>query len=217
MRTDMMLGLRLVLGNSRLRLIVMCTGLQNLGFGGMIIALLLLFGVRTLHLSPVVLGLVIAAGSVGALTAAAAARRIIERFGLGRSLAAAVAGASLVTLLIPLATPADAAPLLVIALAGASFGGVLYNVGQVTLRQAITPPHQLGRMNATIRFLVWGMIPIGAALAGVLGATIGLRPTIWAGAVIALTAVIPVLRRPLLSLTGIPEPAAQAVTRPGDT
>ncbi len=46
---------------------------------------------------------------------------------------------------------------------------VIYNVNQVSLRQAITPDRMLGRMNATMRFIVWGTIPIGALVGGVLG------------------------------------------------
>jgi hypothetical protein len=65
----------------------------------------------------------------------------------------------------------------------ASLGGPLYNINQVSLRQAITPHHLLGRMNATMRFLVWGTMPIGSLLGGYLGTTIGLRPTL------AITAV----------------------------
>ena len=54
----------------------------------------------------------------------------------------------------------------------------IYNVNQVSLRQAITPNRLQGRMNATMRFLVWGTIPIGSLLGGILGEAIGLRPTL---------------------------------------
>jgi hypothetical protein len=64
----------------------------------------------------------------------------------------------------------------------ASLGGPLYNINQVSLRQAITPHHLLGRMNATMRFLVWGTMPIGSLLGGFLGTTIGLGPTLMVSA-----------------------------------
>ncbi len=54
------------------------------------------------------------------------------------------------------------------------FAGVIYNMHQVSLRQAITPERMQGRMNATMRFLVWGTIPIGSIIGGVLGTLIGL-------------------------------------------
>jgi len=58
------------------------------------------------------------------------------------------------------------------------FGSVVYNINQVSLRQAITPHRMQGRMNATMRFMVWGTMPIGSFLGGILGNTIGLRPTL---------------------------------------
>ena len=58
------------------------------------------------------------------------------------------------------------------------FCGVGWNINQVILRQAITPPRMQGKMNATMRFIVWGTMPIGAILGGALGSLIGLQPTI---------------------------------------
>jgi predicted MFS family arabinose efflux permease len=170
----------------------------------MIFALLLLYGVRTLHLVPVTLGALISASSVGAIVAAATGARLIQMLGLGRAMALSIAADGALTLLIPLATPGDAALMLAMALVGASFCSVVYNIGQVTLRQSITPPRQLGRMNASMRFLVWGPIPLGAAFAGLLAVNLGLRSAIWAGALISLAAVIPVLRAPLRTLDSIP-------------
>jgi hypothetical protein len=53
---------------------------------------------------------------------------------------------------------------------------VTYNITQVSLRQALCPPNLLGRMNATVRFVVWGLIPIGAAIGAVLGTGSGCVP-----------------------------------------
>ena len=63
------------------------------------------------------------------------------------------------------------------------FCGVGWNINQVSLRQAITPPRMQGRMNATMRFIVWGTIPLGAILGGALGSIIGLHETIIVGAI----------------------------------
>ena len=78
-----------------------------------------------------------------------------------------------------------------------------HNVNQVSLRQAITPARLHGRMNATMRFLVWGTMPLGSLLGGVLGGAIGLRPTLWVGAVGGLLAVLPLLLSPVRSLSSI--------------
>ena len=58
---------------------------------------------------------------------------------------------------------------------GVSFAVVLYNVTQVSFRQRLCPQPLLGRMNASIRFIVWGTMPIGGFLGGVLGEAFGIR------------------------------------------
>ncbi len=72
-----------------------------------------------------------------------------------------------------------------------SIGGVAYNITQVSLRQAITPARLLGRMNASMRFLVWGTIPVGACAGGAMGTQIGLRPTLRAAATGSPVAALP--------------------------
>ena len=87
---------------------------------------------------------------------------------------------------------------------------MIYNVSQVSLRQAITPEHFLGRMNATMRFLVWGTIPIGSLIGAGLSEVIGVRPTIWVGAILSFLPVLPVIFSPVRRIRTIPteEPAA---------
>jgi len=62
------------------------------------------------------------------------------------------------------------------------FSAVVYNIDQVSFRQRLRPDRLLGRMNATKRFVVWGVLPVGALIGGVLGSVLGLRPTLWIGA-----------------------------------
>ena len=54
----------------------------------------------------------------------------------------------------------------------------LYSVNALTLRQVTTPPHLLGRVNATLHVVERGVIPFGALAGGMLGDAIGLRPTL---------------------------------------
>jgi hypothetical protein len=65
----------------------------------------------------------------------------------------------------------------------------------------------LGRMNATMRFVVWGTLPIGSLVGGALGEAIGLRPTLWVAAAGGAFAVVPLLLSPVRSLRSIPEAA----------
>ncbi len=81
---------------------------------------------------------------------------------------------------------------------------VVYNITQVSFRQLLCPEHLLGRMNATIRFAVWGTIPIGGFVGGVLGSTIGLRPTLWVAAAGSALAFLPVFLSPLRRMRELP-------------
>ena len=189
LRAEMRDGVRAVLGNPLLRSIAGCTATSNL-FSSALQAIFVLFTTTELGLSPSVLGFVLGGGSVGALLGALVTRRLARRVGTGRAIVVGISLGGAASVLIALAGgPAVlAAGVLVIAQALLGFGSVVYNVNQVSLRQAITPDEVQGRMNATMRFLVWGTMPIGALLGGTLGETFGLRPTlivVAAGAVIA--------------------------------
>src|SRR5687768_2198271 len=109
---------------------------------------------------------------------------------------------------LPAVPPASAAysiPLVVAALVVSSFAVVLYNVVAISLFQAITPDRLLGRMNASRRFVVWGVIPLGSATSGGLAAWIGLRPTLLVGAIGSAVAFVPLVFSPVRSLLAVPE------------
>jgi predicted MFS family arabinose efflux permease len=131
-----------------------------------------------------------------------------NRFGLG----ATIIGASLVGGLADLLVPLASGPELAIAalLLLASFvGGIsnpVYNINQVSLRQAITPDRLQGRMNASVRFIVWGTIPIGALIGGALGDAIGLRPTLALMATCSVLATLWILFSPVRRLKEQPVP-----------
>jgi hypothetical protein len=96
----------------------------------------------------------------------------------------------------------------------ASFTVLLYNITQVTFRQRITPPRLLGRMNASVRFVVWGVMPIAALLSGVLGTWLGVVPAMWIGAVGQLLSALFVIIGPFWSLRDLPdvEPAESTIS-----
>jgi hypothetical protein len=91
------------------------------------------------------------------------------------------------------------------------FGTLIYNLTQVSFRQGITPERLLGRMNATMRFVVWGTLPIGSFVGGVLGQTIGVRPTIWIGLGGACLAFLPSFLSPLRNMRELPSGAPSGV------
>jgi hypothetical protein len=96
-----------------------------------------------------------------------------------------------------------------------SLGNVVYNITQVSFRQGLCPPELLGRMNATMRFLVWGTMPLGGLLGGVLGATIGVRGTLLVAAVGGSLAFLPVFFSPLRRMRELPSYTDPALVAPG--
>jgi MFS family permease len=205
MRHEIKEGLHYVWRHPLLRPIAFCTGTSNL-FGSIFIAVLVLFAVRVLHMRPGLIGLALAIGNVGFLLGAFSAQRIAKRVGIGPAIIGSIGFASPVALLIPLATPSTGFAILVVTGFVTGFGGMaVYNINQVSLRQAITPLRMQGRMNATMRFMVWGTLPIGSFVGGILGNTIGLRPTLWVAAIGGIFSFIPPLFSPVRTLQKIPE------------
>lgn len=219
MRTQIGEGLRFVWGNPLLRSIAMCTATANL-WGAMQVAVYLLFAVRVLHLKPGAIGVIFAIGNIGFLSGALLARRVADRVGVGRAIVGSVVLFSSAGFLIPLTTPSTAWALLISAWLFQGFGNTVYNINQVSLRQSITSERMQGRMNATMRFIVWGTLPIGAFIGGILGNTLGLRPTLWLAAIGTALAIFPPLFSPVRSLQEIPEaeeePATAATLREGE-
>lgn len=76
---------------------------------------------------------------------------------------------------------------------GMTVGALLFNVTQVSLRQTLCPKNLLGRMNASVRFVVWGSMPLAALVAGWLGSAIGVKATLWVGVAGSLATVLPIL------------------------
>jgi MFS family permease len=206
LRTDVAKGLRYVFGHPHLRWIAACTAMSNL-FSSMTTAVFIVYAVRRLDLSAGAIGAVFAIGNVGALIAAATIRRLTASVRLGRLILGGI-GLSVGQLLIPLAPRDNAVPYLIVAFATFSFGGVVYNVSQGSYRQAITPDRMQGRMNATMRFVVWGTLPIGSFIGGVLAGVTGLRTTLWVAAIGGIAAVLPIALTSVRSIESIPEPVS---------
>jgi MFS family permease len=204
MKAEIGEGLRYVMGHPVLRRIAGCTSTSNLS-SSLAGVVLLLFMVRTLHFGAGTIGLVFLLGNVGVLLGALLASPLGRRFGIGPTCCAAAAVGGFAGLLAPLATRSDGVPILVASWFIVAVTVPVYNVNQVSLRQSICPERLLGRMNATMRFLVWGTLPIGGFLAGVLATAIGLRPALWVGEILGCLAFLWVLSGPVLRVRGIPD------------
>jgi MFS family permease len=208
-------GLRYVFGHTLLRPIVVCTALLNLA-DGLGFAVLILFALRSLGLSPGAIGILLALGHSGFLVGAYLAGRSARRFGVGPALIGAGVVLGLGYGVVPLATRSTAIPVLLVFGLLASLGGAIYNVNVRSLIQSITPERMLGRTIATARVVVWGTIPLGSFVGGILGSRIGLRPTLWVSAGFAVVAFLFPLLSPVRRLHEMPSLSpsdAGAITR----
>lgn len=215
-RSDIREGLGVVLGDTRLRSIAGSTGTSNF-FSSAFFTILPLYlanpGPDGLglgkDLAPIILGLVFSVGSVGALVGVFLAGRAAKRLGVGIAITAGIAVSGLGGLPFYFAGPLTSGmPLMMLGMSLILFGSVVYNINQVSLRQAIVPIRLQGRMNASMRFLVWGTIPIGGLVGGLLGEFLGLRTTIGITAIAGTLAFLWVLLSPVRPLKKIPEPLA---------
>ncbi len=207
LRVEIGEGLVFVLRHPLLSRIAACTSLSNL-FVSMTFALFVLLMLRDLHQGTTALGLAYSAQAVGGLVGALMTERLAQRVGQGRIIALTAVAASPLLAVVPLAAHlADTIPplpLIAVGGFGMLFLQVVYNVTQVSFRQRLCPPALLGRMNASIRFLVWGTLPIGGLAGGLLGQKIGILPTMWISVGGLFLASLPVVLSPLLTMRDLP-------------
>lgn len=210
MRTQLREGIAYVMRQPYLRVLTLCTATWNL-FVAMIMGIYLVYAVRELGVSPAVIGIVFMVGNLGTLLGALLSERIARRLGVGRVIAVAAFTASFAGLAVPLAPESAAVPVLIVGLLLFSFGAIVFNITQLTLRQTITPQRLLGRMNSVVRFMYWSTSPAGFLLGGAIGSAYGLRTALWIGIAGSLVAWVPVLFSSLMHLRALPEPAEEPV------
>ena len=209
LRTEIAEGLRWVFGNPLLRRIVASTTLSN-AFSAFVFTLLPILILRILGFSAQAMGMLLTIQALGGLAGALTTSRLAARLGEARLVPLAAIGSSLGLLPLPLALllPKPGAFALLAAQGVAlGFAVVTYNITQVTFRQRITPARLLGRMNASIRFCVWGIMPIAALAAGWLGTWLGTVPAIWVGVIGGAFSALPVVIGPFWRMRELPQAA----------
>jgi MFS family permease len=175
-------GLSFSWHNPYLRSLVLSSATGAL-FMGFQMAVYIVFAMGTLHLTPAILGVLVAVGGVSSIVGSLAAPRLVARWGNGNSLIGAIAINGAAAFLIPMAH----GPVWLAAafLAAAQIGDAawpVYSINQLSIRQRVAPPHLLARVNSAAQLTFRGVLPVGALAGGVLASTIGIRPTMFLSA-----------------------------------
>ncbi|HEY0602652.1 MAG TPA: MFS transporter [Herpetosiphonaceae bacterium] len=216
-RRDVAEGFRLTFTNPFLRVFAAEAATYNL-FWRVIETVFVLYIVRELRLPQEVYGLILTAGSIGALLGALLTERIARRLGIGMTIFAGALLSDVAPLLLPLAT--GPTPVLIALLTLSfflrGFGTTGCNVQIISIRQLVTPDRLRGRMNASYRLLVTGTIPIGALLGGFLGEWIGLQLTLLVGALGLLSTWLWLWFSPVIRLRALPPALDEPPTRAGE-
>ncbi|NUT12344.1 MAG: MFS transporter [Nonomuraea sp.] len=196
-------GVRFVLGHPLLRRVAGCTATANL-FSSMAQPMILLLLARELGLGAGTIGLLMATGGLGGLAGALVAAKVARRIGQGPAIWLSIALPAPLMAVLPWMEADWRLALFALQEFAFGAGSVVYNVTQLSFRQAVTPEPLLGRMNATMRFLVWGTLPLGGLLGGVLGEAIGVRATLLAAALGGCLAFLWVFASPMRTMRDLP-------------
>ncbi len=202
-------GLGYVVRHPHLKWIAVCTGTSNF-FGQIAFAIGLLYMARSLHISSFWAGVVFAGFGAGSIVAALTTTRLQQALGVGNAILAPAIVFPVSAFAFPLAPRSFPIPVLLAGTLLTGYGSMAYNITQVSLRQAITPQRLQGRMNASMRWIVWGTIPLGTLTGGALGSAYGLHTALWVGAIGGAFTFLPILLSSVRSIREMPA----AVTEP---
>jgi MFS family permease len=201
---EMKEGIKVVTHGPILSRIAGCTATSNLG-SSIVFSVYLIFAYKQLLIPVFLVTIIGLVGAIGFVVGAINSESISSKLGVGASLAVSSSvGFGLAAF--PVAVLRDPILILMAINFVVSLGTPIYNIVQVSLRQAITPDHLQGRMNATMRTIVWGTLPAGSLIGGMLGTIIGVVPTMIVGGIVCGLSVSWILLGPVIKLKKQPEP-----------
>lgn len=172
------------------------SALGNLCVSG-VTGLSVLFLAETVKLAPGGIGALLMSGGIGGLLGGLTGGWLMRRLGTARATLLATAIGAPFGLLLPMTQADWRVVFFALASMMISWAAAMSNVGQSTYRQTVTPDHLLGRVNASVRFVTWGVIPLGALLGGLVAQEIGVRQALWLLMLGRAVAFVPLLFSPL--------------------
>ncbi|MGC4940562.1 MFS transporter [Kribbella sp. DT2] len=212
LRREITEGLRYVFRHPLLRPLVL-TSATTMLFQAANSAVIVVFLVREIHLSPAAIGVLNMIGLLGAIAASAFTERLSRWIGDARAQLVAAIGLGIAFLIQPLTNPGWSLSWYVGSTLLAAICIIVGYILQVSTRQRVCPPELQGRVSATMSFVSWGALPIGSLLGGALGTAFGLRPTLWIAGVATLLGTSWLIFSPYRTLRSIPIPVDIRTTR----
>ena len=199
-------GLRWIAGSPLIRSALVGTATINF-FNFVFWALFVLYATRSLGVPAGTLGLVLGAGALGGIAGSIAATPVSRRVGIGPTFVVGCFVFAAPFLLVPLAAGPDPVVLACLFLAelGSGFGVMLLDISAGAIMAAVIPIRLRSRVSGAYTFVNYGVRVAGSLLGGLLGSTIGLRPTLWIGAAGALLGALLLLPTPVARLRELPE------------
>jgi MFS family permease len=207
-RGEVMAGARFIARSSIMRASLLATATVNY-FNFVFWALLVLYATRELHVAPGTLGLVLGAASTGGVVGSIVAGRLGRRIGLGPAYIVGCALFTVPLLLVPLAS--GPSPLVLGMLIAAEFasglGVMLLDISVGSIFAGLIPDTLRARVSGAYMLVNYGVRPLGSLTGGALGASIGLRSTLWLATAGAIAGVLWLLPSPVRHIRGVPEEA----------
>jgi MFS family permease len=204
-------GMRMLMRTPPIRAMTIAAAIG--GFGGAIQqTVFALYLTNELSIGPIWFGIILGTLGAAAFGGTFLAEPTAQRFGPGPALIIGTFFWSSGAVLLALVGPQTAFVLALLGLSqiSAGIGRSITSINQISLRQAITPDHLLGRVNASRRLLVFGVIPVGALLGGFLGESFGLRVALFVGAGVQVASFVYTWLSPLRAVRRQPAPFPSA-------
>ncbi|GAB2792335.1 MFS transporter [Amycolatopsis magusensis] len=173
---DVASGIKFITGDKILRVTTSFSACFNLA-GFVSHAVLVLFLLHNLKQPAGAVGVLLAASGAGGIIGAFVAPWVAKRFGTARGLLICYSLSGPCSLLMAFAQPGWLMVIFVLGGIGAAMFTVSANVIGSTFRQRYVPREYLGRVVSAARMAVYGTIPLGALIGGVLGDRVGVRET----------------------------------------